>query len=308
MNYRSLPDPDFHAEQLNKLDFIAINDIYMTDSCKKFADIVLPACTSVERSEFRCYPERHAIYTQPALEPLYESRSNVDIILDLAQRLGIEDPLFASGYEACLDWILEPSGMTVEELKKHPAGMPVPNPITFPEKKYLAHGFMTPSKKLEFTSVLLEKFSESHGYDALPVYRPPKYSQEANPDMFKEYPFILNTGSRLPTLLGSQTYRMSWTRNICPEPTADLNPEDGRRLGIAQGEEVAITTPSGAICVQSNLTNMVQPGVVHISQCYIDVNVNGLVEPDYYDPISGFPGYKSLLCKVEKALGEDNQK
>jgi anaerobic selenocysteine-containing dehydrogenase len=301
INYQSWPDPDFMAESLEKLDFIAIQDIFMTDSCKKFADIILPACTSVEISEFRCWPQRSVILTKPAIKPLYEARSNVDMLLDLAKRLGIEDPLLDSGFEACLDWILEPSGMTVEELKKHPGVMPVPNPITFPEKKYLKDGFMTPSKKVEFTASILEMFSESHGYDALPVYRPDKYSPEGAPEMAKDYPFILCTGSRLPTLLGSQTYRLPWTRSLRPDPSADINPEDAQRLGIAQGDDIKISTPNGEIEVKANLTNIGAPGAVYMSPSYINVNVGGLIESDYYDPIIGFPGYKGLLCNVVKA-------
>ncbi|MBW2599246.1 MAG: molybdopterin-dependent oxidoreductase, partial [Deltaproteobacteria bacterium] len=300
INYRMWPDLDFMAESLEKLDFVAIADIFMTESCKRFADIILPACTSVERSELRCYPERYVIYTQPAIKPLYESRPDVEIILELAKRLKLNDPLLSSGFEASLDWILEPSGITIEELKKNPGGMPVPNPIKFPERKYLKQGFRTPSGKMEFKSLFLEKYSDLFGYDALPKYRPPKYSHEATPDMAKDYPFILNTGTRLPMFIGSQTFRLPWTRSLSPEPSADLNPDDCLRLGIEPGDAIKISTPKGSIVVKANIANMVQPGVVHVSPAYIEVKVNSLIEADYFDPISGFPGYKSLLCKVEK--------
>jgi anaerobic selenocysteine-containing dehydrogenase len=295
INYRMWPDPDFFAASLEKLDFIAISDVFLTESCTRFADIVLPACTSVERSELRCYPERYVIFTQPAIAPLHKSWPDVEVVLALAKRLGLDDPLLAAGFEAGLDWILEPSGITVEALKDHPGGMPVPDPITFPEKKYLPNGFMTPSGKFEFKSLLLEKY----GYDALPIYRPPKYSHEATPEIAVEYPFILNTGSRLPMLLGSQTFRVPWLRSLRPEAAADLNPDDGNRLGIAQGDLVKISTPKGSVVVKANLTEMVQPGVVHLSPAFIEVKVNSLIEADYVDPIAGTPGYKSLLCKVE---------
>jgi len=307
LNYRMWPDPEFLAKNLRKLDFIAIADIFMTESCNRFADVVLPVCTSVERSEFRCYVERYVILTQPAIMPLYESRPDVAIILDLAKRLGVDDPLLSEGFEASLDWILEPSGITVKALKEHPGGMPVPHPIPFPEKKYRENGFMTPSGKVEFASLLLEKHAESHGYEALPVYHPPKYSHEATPDVAKKYPFILNTGSRLPMFIGSQTFRLPWTRSLQPEPCADLNPEDCVRLKIKQGDEVKISTPKGSIVVKANPTNIVQPGVVHVSPAFPQVTVNSLVEPDYVDPISGFPGYKSLLCKVEKFKGANKE-
>ncbi len=303
INYRMWPDPQFMVESMEKLDFIVNVDLFMTGS-SKYADIVLPACSSVERSEMRCYPQRYIIYTQPAIEPLYESRSDADIIYDLAARLGLDDPLLAAGHEASLDFILEPSGITVEELKKYPAGMPVPNPINVPEKKYKQKGFPTPSGKMEFKSKILEEYDGAFGFEALPVYHPPKYSQEATPELALEYPFILNTGSRLPMFVHTRTFRLPWTKSLRPEPAADINPLDGKKLGISQGDQIKIATPKGAISVKANLTNIVLPGVVHMYHAYAEADVNTLMEADYLDPLSGFPGYKSFLCKIEKVESE----
>jgi anaerobic selenocysteine-containing dehydrogenase len=100
--------------------------------------------------------------------------------------------------------------------------------------------------------------------------------------------------------IGSQTFRLPWTRSLRPEPSADLNPGDCAQLGISEGDDVKISTPSGSIIVKANPTSIVQPGVVHVSPAFIEVDVNGLLEPDYVDPISGFPGYKASLCKAEK--------
>ncbi len=88
MNHRMWPDSNGLLESVEKLDFFVNVDIFMTETCKS-ADIVLPACTSVERSELRCYPMGYIIFTQPAIPPLYESRSDVEIIYELAGRLGI---------------------------------------------------------------------------------------------------------------------------------------------------------------------------------------------------------------------------
>ena len=301
INHRMWPDPSHMAAALAKLDFVANVDLFMTET-SRFADIVLPACTSVERSELRCYPERWVILTQPAIAPLYESRSDADIIYALAARLAPDDPLFSAGYMASLDWILEPSGLTTAALADHPAGMPVPAPLALPERKYTQAGFKTPTNKVELVSERLARYAGSHGYDALPTYRPPKHSAEATPELAADYPLVLNTGSRLPMFIHSRTFRLGWTRMLRPDPAADLSPADAGRLGIAQGDAIRISTPKGAIEVKANVTVVAQPGVVHMYHAYPEADVNSLIDADYLDPISGFPGFKGLLCRVERVV------
>jgi anaerobic selenocysteine-containing dehydrogenase len=300
MNHRMWPDPNGLLESLEKLDFFVNVDIFMTDTCK-YADMVLPACTSVERSELRCYPMGYIIFTQPAVPPLFDSRSDVEIIYELAARLGLDDPLFKAGYEASVDWILEPSGISVAGLKKHPGGMFVPSPMKLSEEKYLESGFQTPSGRMEFKSKVLEEYEGKPGFEALPVYTPPKYSKESTPELLKKYPFVLNTGSRLPMYLHTRTFRLSWTNSLRPNhPAADINPTDAVRLGIKQDDAIRISTPKNEIVVKANLTQMVQPGVVHMYHGHSEADVNTLFESDYLDPLSGFPGFKSALCKVER--------
>ena len=300
MNHRMWPDSNGVLESVGKLDFFVNVDIFMTETCK-YADIVLPACTSVERSELRCYPMGYIIFTQPAIPPLYDSRSDVEIIYELAARLGLDDPLLKAGYEASVDWILEPSGISVAELKKHPGGMFVPSPMKLPEKKYLKLGFKTLSGRMEFKSKVLEKYEGRPGFEALPVYTPPKYSRESTPELAQEYPFILNTGSRLPMYVHTRTFRLTWTNSLRPNhPAADISPADAARLGIKQDDAIRLSTPKDAIVVKANLTQMVQPGVIHMYHGHSEADVNLLFEGDYLDPLSGYPGFKSALCKVEK--------
>ncbi len=300
LNYRMWPDSEGFLESLGKLDIFVNTEIFMTDTCK-YADIVLPVCSTVERSELRCYAMGYIILTQPAIKPLYESRSDTDIIYELAARLGLDDPLFKAGYEASIDWILEPSGITVAELKKHPGGMFVPDPVKIPEKKYLQTGFRTPSGKLEFKSGILEKYEGKPGFEALPVYHPPAHSRETTPEIAAEYPLILNTGSRLPMFIHTRTFRLSWTSSLRPNhPSADINPADAADMGIRQNDDIRLSSPRDSIVVRANLTQMVQPGVVHIFHGHPQADPNLLFDGDYLDPLSGFPGFKAALCKIEK--------
>jgi len=199
-----------------------------------------------------------------------------------------------------MDWILEPSGMTAAELNKHPGGMPVPNPIPVTFKKYEKNGFPTPSGKMEFSSVLLEKHSDRPGIDGLPVYNEPRLSPVATPEVAADYPLVLGTGSRLPMFIHSRTFRLPWTRSLRRDAAADINPATAHGLGIAQGDLVELSTPYGSIRVRANLTELAYPGAVHMFHDYPEADVNTLLAGDYLDPISGFPGYKASLCAVRK--------
>ena len=125
------------------------------------------------------------------------------------------------------------------------------------DKKYLKDGFPTPSGMMELESSILQKYSSSHGYSGLPLYQPPKYSHESAPEEAKKYPFILNTGSRLPMFIHSRSFRLPWARGLRPKPSADINPVDAENLNINHGDRVEIFTPKGFIRVWANLTETV---------------------------------------------------
>ncbi len=298
LNYRMWPGADFMRESLKELDFLVDVDLFMTDSAR-LADIVLPACTSFERNELAIFPSRYAIWTEPVIPPLYESRSDVDIIVDLARRLTPEDTLLSSGHEACLDWIFEPADIRIADLKGHPEGLFLGDRNGTPYEKYRQSGFPTPSGKMEFTSLVLK----DAGIDPLPLYREPGQSPISTPDIAREYPLILTTGARLPMHMHSRMHRIPWIRKLHPDPTVDINPLDARARGLAADEWVQLATTRGAIRVRANVTELVPPGVVSMYHGFPSADVNEVIDPDYRDPISGFPGYKSLLCEVSKAGG-----
>lgn len=295
MNHRMWSDSKAMAAALEQLDFFVDVELFMTDTAK-LADIILPACSSVERSEFRCWPNGYVVYTTPAIPPLYESRNDIDIICQMATYIAPEDTLLGSGIEASLDWLLQPSGLTVEQMKPHTGGMFIPNPQPAPIGKYLENGFNTPSGKIEFYSEVLKK----HGIDPLPVYKAPLHSQVPTPEVVKEYPMILNTGSRLPMFIHTRTYRLAWSASLRKAPAIDIHPEDGAALGLSQGDLVKVVSPMDEVRGEVNLTFLAQKGVVHLYHGYREGDANSLIPWDYRDPISGYPGYKGYICRLER--------
>lgn len=295
-NQRMWPGNDRLIESLKKLDFFVDVDLFMTDTAK-LADIVLPACTSFERSELRFYAGNHVIFTQPTVPPLGESKPDSEIIFDLAKRIAPDDDLMQKGYEACLDWILKPSGLTLEELKKYPSGLTVDAEMP-PYQKYLQNGFPTPSGKMEFVSTRLEE----EGIEGLPVYKEPFLSPVATPELTEKFPLVLGTGIRLPMYVHSRTFRNSWNRKMYPDPCVTMNSIDAADRSISDGDEVILSTQRSSISVKAKITDTMAPGLANIYHGWPDVEVNHLIEPDYLDPISGFPGFKSLICEIQKPV------
>jgi anaerobic selenocysteine-containing dehydrogenase len=123
----------------------------------------------------------------------------------------------------------------------------------------------------------------------------------ADPVLAEQFPLVLGTGTRLPMYVHSRTFRNAWNRRLHPAPTVMISTQDAASRGIGEGDEVLLTTPRHALRVRARVSDAIAPGMAGIFHGWPQTEVNRLLEPDYLDPISGFPGFKSLLCQVQKA-------
>jgi anaerobic selenocysteine-containing dehydrogenase len=99
----------------------------------------------------------------------------------------------------------------------------------------------------------------------------------------------------------TRTFRLPWTRSLSPEPHADINAADAAAAGIEDGAWMHIITPKSQVTVRAHVTAIVRERDVHLYHDWPQANANDLIEGDYLDPISGFPGYRSSLCRIEPA-------
>ena len=292
MNYRMFPQDGRLAEAFGKLDFFVDVDLFLTDTAK-YADIVLPACTSMERGEFKCYPGGYAWYTNPVVEPLGESKSDCEILTLLARRMKMDDELLCAGYEACIKYIIQDLPITVEELRAAEGPIKVPGVTPYEVGSILERGVNTPTGKLELYSERIAAHPE-WGLDALPTYRPPY-----NPDP-EQYPFLLCAGTRIPNALHSRLHDVPWESSLLPDPVVEMSMEDAERLGIELGDPVEITTSVGSLTFQALPTATVQPGEVYIYHGYRELDINSILDGAALDPYSGFPAYRSACCNVRR--------
>jgi len=290
-NYRMWPQDQLYAKAISDMDFTAGADFWLTPTME-LMDIVLPAATSLERLGPINIAGRTVFLPQPVVPPIGEARGDMEWMWDLAKHLGMGAEFWNGDVMATIDSQLEPLGLKAADLIKAPKGIVIP-PSTTPAGK---PGFKTPSGKFEFKSSILEKA----GFDGLPTYKEPPEGPIAAPQTAEKFPLIFNTGSREPMYTHSRHRNNPRLRELQPNPKLDINPKDAQARGIKQSEDVIVETPLGRITVKANITNIAQPGVVHVFHGWPQADVNTIL-PRTFDPITGFPAFKSQLCQVRKA-------
>jgi anaerobic selenocysteine-containing dehydrogenase len=138
------------------------------------------------------------------------------------------------------------------------------------------------------------------GYDPVPIHREPVESP-LDEGLAKTYPLILTTGGRDVNFLHSGFRQVERLRKKRPHPAVQMNPSNAREIGIADGDMVTVETRVGSIEIRAEVTEDILPGVVHIPHGWEEANVNLLTDSRSADPVTGFPGFKAMLCRIHQA-------
>jgi anaerobic selenocysteine-containing dehydrogenase len=296
LNIMFFPNSNRLVKNLQTLDFIAISE-YFHNPGTQLADIVLPVASWMERQVLLTTRGGRIRLIEPAVEPVGESWPEGKIIFELAKRLGLGNEFWDGDFEKSLNFILEPAGITIEDLKRHPEGIDYTG-TPLPDKYYEQVGFQTPSGKVEIASSMLKEY----GHGSLPVYKEPFESPLSQPELAKSFPMVLTSGARTIAFTHSQHRNIAQLRKIVPEPRVQINPSDAKPRGIASGDMVVVSSPRGSIKLKAEVTDIILPGVVHIPHHWPgEANVNILIDDQALDPISGFAPFKSQLCQVAKS-------
>ena len=302
------PNPGLWRRAFSALDFLLVVDRFPTED-SRYADIILPAATSFEEDSYLVSGRRVEL-RRKVIEPLGESRSDRDIVAAIAGRLGYGH-LFPRSSREMLRWAFEGTGIDLEELEKTGEVVLPASPIGYRKwesgllRRDGKPGFETPSGKFEIASRILKE----NGYDALPVYAPPREGPAAAPALARDFPLVFNSGSRNKTFFNSQHHNIAPLADQRPNPLVWMNPHDALPRGIASGDAVEIVTPRGRVRYEALVTEDIIPGAVEADasgggplgpQSWREANVNTLTDSENRDPLSGFPVYKALLCDVRK--------
>jgi anaerobic selenocysteine-containing dehydrogenase len=258
------------VEALEKLDFFVVIDV-MQNSSMPWADVVIPVTTMYECDHPFEAPMGGAgswiMARNRVIEPLGDYKSDYEFWLDLGVRMGYGEDFWNGSIEDCMNYQLEPFGMTIEELRAHPTGI-IYNPGTPVYEKY-EKIFATPSPRLSGEPYLPQRkvaiyntAFEENGFNPLPEWVEPPESPTNTPELLEKYPLVFFDTHT------SEAYNHGWLRNvpylreIQPEPWIHIHPDTARQRGIQDGDWVIVESVHGWIKVRALYFPGIRPDTI----------------------------------------------
>jgi len=278
----AMSDPDVHHARmaLAKLKHLVVQDIFLTETAWH-ADVVLPASVFPEKTGTFTNTDRRVQLGRTALPLPGKARLDLDIIIDLANRLGCGWSYDGPGdvYTEMADTMPSLKNISWERLQREGA---VTYPADAPDKPgneiLFAAGYPTQSGRGRIVPAAI---------------RPP----DELPD--EQYPYVLSTGRVLEHWhTGAMTRRSQVLDELEPEAMAHLPPRELDRLGIDPGDMIRVSTRRGVIELKVRIDSDVPDGMVFIPFCYAEAAANILTNPAL-DPFGKIPEFKFCAAQVE---------
>lgn len=322
------------VEAFRKVDFVVVHEHFMTPTAK-FADILLPVITSVERNDLLrpWMSGPYYIYGNKAIDWQFEAKSDFQICMELASKLGISD-YSEKTEDEWVDYIIEHAEDILDkstsldhyyrELAKYSRAISkdISDLNSFKEKGYYkiplkepaiafreqienpeTNPFPTPSGKIEIFS---QRWAEMNDPELPPI---PKYIEPwegPHDPLIKKYPLQLIT-SHHKARVHSSLYNIPWLREVDPQRMW-INPIDAAARGITDGNEVRVFNERGECRIPVYVTERIMPGVVFLGEgAWFDPDDTGVdrggcpnvLTRDEYSPAGAFC-CNTCLVQVER--------
>ncbi|ABZ85314.1 formate dehydrogenase, alpha subunit [Heliomicrobium modesticaldum Ice1] len=276
-----LADPDSRNVEaaLRRLDFLVVQDIFLTETAR-LAHVVLPAACFAEKDGTFTNTERRVQLIRKAVEPPGKARSDWEIVTALANRMG-------------LPWRYDHPKEIMEEI----AGCtPLYGGIRHERLEKAGLQWPCPHREHPGTPFLHEgRFTRGKGR----FHRVEHLEADELPD--RDYPLLLTTGRILYQYhTGSMSRRSSKLSAMAPEEKAMVHPDDASRFGLSDGDRAFVESRRGRLVTSIRLTEGVPPGVVFMTFHYAETPTNRLTN-DATDPICRIPELKGCAIRLAPA-------
>ncbi|MFE1030793.1 molybdopterin oxidoreductase family protein [Streptomyces sp. NPDC058807] len=310
-----------HVEgRLRELDFLAVCDVVLSETAA-LADVVLPVTQWAEETGTTTSLEGRVLLRRRAITPPDGVRSDLEVLHGLAGRLGVEkgfptDPeeVFEELRRASAGGPADYSGIDYRRLAREggvfwpcpaPAGAHDGDRTTGTERTTTGTDRTTsttgtPAPRPGTPRLFLDRFATDDGRARfVPVSHRPS-AEEAD----DEYPVLLTTGRVVAQYQsGAQTRRVGELNAAAPGPFVELHPRLAARLGVAQGDPVAVVSRRGRAVAPARITSAIRPDTVFMPFHWPgEGRANTLTNPAL-DPTSRMPEFKVCAVRVEAVAG-----
>ena len=277
------PDVEHARDALARLDHLVVQDIFITETAN-YADVILPASTLYEKSGTVSNTNRQIQMVRPAVAPPGQAKQDWWIEVELAKRLGLgwtyRGP--ADVFAEMKQNMTSLDNITWDRLEREAVTYPSLSPDDPGQAVVFGDGFPRVDGRARFTPASV-------------------IAPDDPPDT--DYPMILTTGRQLEHWhTGSMTRRAKVLDAVEPEANCSLHPSTLRKLGVAAGGHVRLTTKRGTITIMAREDRAVSPDMVFLPFAYVEAAANVLTNPAV-DPYGKIPEFKFSAVRVEKADG-----
>ena len=282
----AMSDPNLHhaRQALAALDHLVVQDLFLTETAS-FADVVLPASAFPEKTGTFTNTDRRVQLGRRALDPPGEARQDLEVIQQIALRLG-------------LDWDYPDTKTVFAEMRQ---AMPSIGGITWERLEqtssvtYPCVNEGDPGQPVVFQ----EDFPTATGRARLVPAR--LISADELPD--KEFPYVLITGRQLEHWhTGAMTRRSRVLDAIEPQPVINIHPEDLAAIGGTEGDLLSVTSRRGELIAYARVDRGMQRDEIFIPFCYQEAAAN-LLTNEALDPYGKIPEFKYCAVQVAVAKG-----
>jgi len=272
--------------RLAALELLVVADLVLSETAA-LADVVLPTAQWAEEDGTMTNLEGRVLRRRSLRPPPPNVRSDLDILSDLAQRLG--GPAVPEGPEATFDELRRASaggaadyaGMTWSRLEGDGLFWPCPTPEHPGTPRLFTERFATPDGRARFVAV---------------EHRP---SAETADDA---YPFLLTTGRVLAQYQsGAQTRRVDALNRAAPDAFVEVHPDPAARLSIEDGDPVRVVTRRGTIEAPARVADSIRPDTLFVPFHWAGAARANSATSDALDPTSRMPEFKVCAARLERA-------
>lgn len=261
---------------LENLDFLVVQDIFMTATAR-LADVVLPAASWAEKEGTYTSTERRVQWSNRAIEPPGEAKSDLEIVCMVAKSMG-------------LNFDYPDAASVLVEINRL-----VPTYKGITRDRLGIGGLIWPCPSADHPGTPILHSAGFKLQDGRALIAPVQYKPAAE-DIGTEYPLILTTGRiAVHFNAGSMTRRSPSLMERAPNLFVEINPKDAEPLGINDGDSVEVTTKRGTTSALARVTDSVKPGVVFMPFHYPGTN---FLTTDARDAEAKIPEFKVAACKI----------